>query len=195
MAEPTIEQLRELLNYDPKTGALVWKTRSVSYFQDGKQSAAHNCAIWNGKFAGRRCQNPAARQCTNITVLRHGMKAHRVAWAIHYGSWPNGVIDHINGDAADNRISNLRDVPFIENMKNVGVGIRNTSGCVGVMFFKRDQRWHSTITVDYKTIHLGYFDTFAEAKAARNAAEKALWFHRNHGKRPSANRATQEVNL
>lgn len=46
------------------------------------------------------------------------LKAHRIAWFLHYGSWPIGVIDHINGDRIDNRIRNLRDVSVKENNAN-----------------------------------------------------------------------------
>jgi cytoplasmic iron level regulating protein YaaA (DUF328/UPF0246 family) len=45
-------------------------------------------------------------------------KAHRLAWLIHYGEWPKQVIDHINRQPNDNRIMNLRDVSYSENIKN-----------------------------------------------------------------------------
>jgi len=44
--------------------------------------------------------------------------AHRIAWALHYGSWPVQYVDHINRDRTDNRIANLRDVSCKINQQN-----------------------------------------------------------------------------
>jgi uncharacterized protein (DUF433 family) len=54
-----------------------------------------------------------------ISVYYKGLnlKAHRIAWVLHYGGWPDNVIDHINGVKTDNRIENLRDVPQSVNAK------------------------------------------------------------------------------
>lgn len=74
-----------------------------------------------------------------IKFFGRQIKAHRLAWYLHYGHWPINVIDHINGKRADNRICNLRDVTQKENVvstkrkpnietKVVGVYIDRTKG-------------------------------------------------------------------
>ena len=43
---------------------------------------------------------------------------HHAVWAVCKGRFPERQIDHINGDVADNRIENLREVSPSENMLN-----------------------------------------------------------------------------
>lgn len=98
-------------------------------------------------------------------------------------------MDHINGDRADNRIINLRDVPKAENARNVGIGVRNTSGVMGVTWNKRSRRWSAQIFRSGKMTILGRFETFDEAVAVRAAAEQELGYQQGHGRRPSYRRA------
>lgn len=53
----------------------------------------------------------------SVWFKKLNVKAHRIAWVLHYGGWPDNVIDHINGIKTDNRISNLQDVSQSENAK------------------------------------------------------------------------------
>ena len=45
-------------------------------------------------------------------------QTHRVAFALYHGVWPDGVVDHINGDARDNRRENLRVCTPAQNAMN-----------------------------------------------------------------------------
>ncbi|WP_103730192.1 AP2 domain-containing protein [Novosphingobium sp. HII-3] len=98
------------------------------------------------------------------------------------------MIDHINGDCYDNRISNLRDCTEEENCRNVGIGSTNTSGVMGVGFDRSRGRWYAQIRHRRRQINLGRFDTKEDAVAARLEMEEKLGFHANHGKRDAVRR-------
>lgn len=116
--------------------------------------------------------------------IRHDGKeylGHRVAWALYYGEQPPPIIDHINHITDDNRIANLRGVTHQQNTKNASLSATNKSGHVGVTNYL-GERYKARIKHNDKSIHLGIFDTLAEAVAARKAAERKYGFHENHGK-------------
>jgi hypothetical protein len=179
---PSQSELQKVLQYDPSTGALTWLERKPEMFEAGKQTREHNCAIWNGKFAGRPgLSSPDKRGYLTGHLFSRPMKAHRVIWALVHGVWPL-EIDHINGDTADNRLSNLRAVSHAINGRNLRRKVNNTSGVCGV--YKRPSgRWCASITVSGKDKSLGTFDTLAEAAQARAAAEAMHGFHPDHGRR------------
>ena len=89
---------------------------------------------------------------------------------------PDGlVVDHINRNKMDNRRANLRVVTQKENNQNITVHKNNTSGVSGVFFDKRAKRWRAQISRDGKTTHVGIFDCFDDAVAARKDAEKKFY--------------------
>src|SRR5262245_16202028 len=88
---PTAAEVREALDYDPATGEFVWKIR-----------ASRN--VWPGDRSG----SVDAKGYRRIEIGGSCFLAHRIAWLLAYGDWPTGELDHINGDPADNRITNLR---------------------------------------------------------------------------------------
>lgn len=88
---------------------------------------------------------------------------------------PDGLLpDHIHGKDTryDNRKSNLRICTKQENCMNSALYENNTSGVTGVTWHKRDMVWQARIKVNYKYIHLGYFDNFEDAVKARKDAEE-----------------------
>jgi len=165
----TPSDLRRLVEYDKDTGLLTWRPR------DGNNR-------FNAKLSGK----PAFSQVSGGYLIGRlngvNLKAHRVAWAIHYGEWPPNQIDHINGIRSDNRLVNLRSVVNSENGKNQKTRSTNKSGEPCISWFGRDAKWWVKITVDGKTKHIGYFDTIDAAIAARDSAWKENGFHENHGR-------------
>ena len=71
------------------------------------------------------------------------------------------VVDHINGDYLDNRLENLQ---LISQRENVSKSNKlKTSKYIGVSWSKQSKKWHSSITINKKLIHLGYFNCELEA--------------------------------
>jgi hypothetical protein len=182
MIEP--ETLRKLLRYEPATGKLFWRDRPPEMFNSSKNCSADAVARgWNTQHAGKEAFTSTTcfgyRQ-GSILCKRHD--AHRLIWALHYGEWPKGHIDHVNGIRDDNRIANLRDVSRTDNQRNMKRPITNKSGVMGVYVHTPTGAWRAQIMVNRKNVHIGVFTDFNDAVAARKAAEVAYGFHDNHGR-------------
>lgn len=173
-ADITPELCRQLLRYEPETGKLFWKPRPLSAFPCERTGKT-----WNTRFADKQAFTATSRGYHIGTIEYIMVKAHRVAWAIYYGEWPE-VIDHINGDPADNRIANLRSISQGENLTNLARRSDNKSGVTGVYQF--GDRWAAEVKRGGKKTWLGYFDTFEDACAARQQAQADHGFHENHGR-------------
>lgn len=149
-----IRRLRELLNYDTATGLLTWR-------------------VSRGKAkAGSVVSTRDVRGYLVLGVDGKRYYAHRVAWALMSGDWPAEVIDHIDGDKANNRAANLRCVPISMNAQNRRrVAVRSKSQILGVR--KYGARWRAVISISGSQKYLGTFDSAAEAQQAYLAAKRS----------------------
>lgn len=84
--------------------------------------------------------------------------------------FPEGYIDHKNGNGLDNRKGNLRVCNQSKNIANQGICKTNTSGYKGVSWQKNEKKWRSYIHVNQKYIHLGYYRNKKEAAKAYDEA-------------------------
>lgn len=166
-----------LLDYDPETGVLTWKERPRTRF-----SSDHRWRHFNSRSAGKTALDYRGSGYCVGAIFGKSYKAHRVAWACHYGEWPQGIIDHINGDGTDNRICNLRVVTDQENAMNKRLNKRNKIGAHDVHYAPHIRKWIARISFKGERKHLGVFKTLEEAKAARSQAERDYGYHTNHGR-------------
>lgn len=145
----THERLKELLDYNPETGLFTNKvTRRGRALQ--------------GKTAGGKDKDDYIVIRLDYELYR----AHHLAWLYVYGVWPSDLMDHKNRIRYDNRIENVREATFADNLQNTGQYKTNKSGYRGVCFDKRSKKWRATIAVHHKQKYLGLFDTPEEAHEA-----------------------------
>jgi hypothetical protein len=179
---PSPDELRQLLRYDPETGKLYWRERSPAMFPNAICRPCY-ARKWNGRHAGKEAFTKVHNHGALVgSVNSKRVYAHRAIWAMAYGRWPDGEIDHINGDPKDNRLENLRDVSHAENMRNLSRPKNNVSGRIGVHYSAGQQRWTAYIHQGNRRRHLGSFKDRSSAVAAREAAEVEMGFHQNHGR-------------
>jgi hypothetical protein len=157
----TRERLAELLAYDPETGEFsrVGAARPQSAHYVNKPVGYIKPGSLNGGGGYRM-----------MSLDGKTYRAHRLAWLYMTGEWPDEDIDHINGERADNRWSNLRAASRWQNIHNMGMRDRNTSGLKGASYDHRRKNWRSQITVNGKHHFLGRFDTAQQAADAYAAA-------------------------
>lgn len=149
-----IEHAKSILDYNPETGIF---TKSVD---SGK--------FKKGDIVGYKNNRGYVFICLGRTKLR----AHRLAWAMHYGRIPLDEVDHINGIKFDNRIINLRECSSSQNKANVGLHYTNNSGFKGVSWRKANSKWKAQIQKNKKTIYLGCYENIEDAAKAYQEASK-----------------------
>jgi hypothetical protein len=138
----TIEKMLSAhLRYTPQDGKVWW-------VKHPRRSTANGTEAGNFRRDGYRKLKFCGKQYL----------VHRVAWLLHYGSWPAGDIDHIDGNPANNKLENLRDVPHsvnLQNRKSATTG--NKTGLLGVV--RRRNKYAAHIHKNGKQIYLGLFET------------------------------------
>jgi hypothetical protein len=139
--------LKEIIHYDKENGEFKWIVKK------------------NGMKESVGTINSDGYRCIGISGKIY--KAHRLAWLYVYGELPNGVIDHINGDKLDNRISNLRDVSCKVNSQNMRKSKNNNSILTipGVYQEKRSSKYRVKLNINGEQRHFGNYETKEEAEA------------------------------
>lgn len=146
----TAEEVRRHLSYCPDTGEFRWLISGK-----GRPAA--------GSIAG--CLNGTLGYWL-IGMFNRRYWAHRLAWLMSHGEWPEHQIDHINGNRADNRLVNLRPATHAENQMNRHKSRPNKHGLKGVDICPKSGRYRARVVVSRKKHNLGYFDTPEQAHAA-----------------------------
>lgn len=155
----SIRELRELVAYDPVTGEFCW-------LQDAGP-------VKEGDRAGSVTRVNATKSYLVVKVRGRKYYAHSLAWAFVHGGWPEGQIDHLDGNTLNNRIENLRCCNAAINQHNRKQAQRNSAtGLMGVS--PSGSRFMARIKVNMKRIYLGTFDTATAAHEEYIKAKRSL---------------------
>lgn len=154
--EEFLEELRRVLDYNPETGEMFWKVARQGTKGIGSPAGYVNKGGLRIRFQSK------------------SYFAHRLAWLITYGKWPEQIIDHVDGNPLNNRIANLRDVSNSVNRQNLRKAMSGKFEPLGVCWDKKSERFRAQIKINSKQKHLGYFLTTEAAYAAYLAAKREL---------------------
>ena len=173
----TQELLKELLHYNPETGVFTWRERDRRHFK-----SAGRWKSWNASLSGSAAGFLGSNGYVRISIFGKECLGHRLAFLWMEGNLPENHADHINGLPSDNRWVNLRRVTPSENARNAKLSTRNTSGIIGVSWYKRHKAWKVSIVIKGREVNLGYYSTKESAARVRKNAEKDNGYHSNHGR-------------
>lgn len=144
------ERLIEALDYDKETGIFTWKIKPRN-------------AVYVGDVAGHR--NKITGYCSIIFDKKY-YPSHRLAWFYVTKNWPD-VIDHIDGNRANNAFVNLRNGDVKLNAQNKRNAQRNNkSGFLGVEEITKGLLYRARIRAGKQLIQLGCYKTPEEAHKA-----------------------------
>lgn len=137
----TAARLREVLNYNEKTGKWRW----IKKTKPGSPNEVGNVGVWGYRIIG---------------IDGKTYRSSRLAVLWMTGQWPQGDVDHKNGNTLDDRWKNLQDGTTSQNMRNHRLFSTNRSGINGVHWDRCVGRWRVYLWGKY----LGICDTKEQAK-------------------------------
>ncbi len=137
--------------------------------------------MWNKQNAGKIAGSFDARGYRRISIENSGYKTHRIIFKLITNKEPPSIIDHRDGDKANNRWDNLRPATQTQSNWNAVAHADSKCGKRGVSF--NQGKWQSYIKANGVRHYVGRFDTVEEASAAYEMSARKLHgkFHRQQG--------------
>lgn len=152
----TADRLKQLISYNPQTGEVV-RISSIRKTKIGKSPKSKN------EYGHLQMHADG-----------HNYSVHRLIWLYMTGSWPDGLVDHIDNNPQNNVFSNLRCVSRSENAQNIkGAHADSSTGYLGVTLTSKGKYIAQISTRGVKKC-LGSFDCPQKAHDAYMKAKKEI---------------------
>ena len=145
---------------DYKPSKTIWKTNKMTRLEKCEyfKSKGYTYDPETGKVFGIYGKVINRKDNEGYIILKNHLKAHHYGWYMTYGNVDFQMLDHINRDKNDNRISNLRIINHQKNSFN--------TKAKGYTWDKKIQKWKSQIMINGKNIYIGKYDNEKEARQA-----------------------------
>lgn len=124
-----------------------------------------------GTEAGTPMPTHAGKAYWGVQINGRKAKRSHIVFCLTHGRWPEGQIDHINGNSLDDRPCNLREATVTQNAWNHKRRAKTSPTPMGVRRWT-DSRFQARIAVNKKQISLGVFKTAEEASVAYQRARR-----------------------
>lgn len=129
----TQERLKELFEYEEDTGRLR-RLKAIGAKKSGSYATS------------KTKQGYLQAQIDGRTYT-----VHRLVYLYHFGEFPT-MLDHINSDKVDNRLTNLRVATSTQNACNTKKRKDNTSGTKGITYCNTHKAWLAKVNKDSKVV-------------------------------------------
>lgn len=128
-------------------------------------------------------------QCDNgkkynvVNLYKNGIRkqylVHRLMAHVFLSFKPTSshsyIVDHIDNNSLNNTLENLQVVTNRENTSK-----DKNNAFLGVRWLKANKKWRSYITINYKSVHLGYFDSKLDASKMYKKALENVQLYKNN---------------
>ena len=140
----------------------IYYNDEIRCYRNGVVERYYKNKYWRIVENTANCNNGYNRITTNKKLIkRHRLIAFCFLGLENINEVKSGVdlIDHIDHNKLNNCVANLR-------ITNSSGNAQNRKDVKGYYFYKANQKWLAYITINYKPIHLGYYNTEEEAREA-----------------------------
>ena len=161
----TRDRLFQVFVVDLDGGRLHW--RQPSKFHNEKA----------GREAGCAWRSHSGKQYWHVKIDGRTYKRGRLIFFLAHGRFPSPCLDHINGNSLDDRLANIREATITQNAWNHKRRAKRSLLPMGVRLISASGRYQARIAFNKSMIHLGAYDTPAEAAFAYQAKRRELYGH------------------